>query len=132
MANDEGDDNRVGYGRPPRASRFRKGVSGNPSGRRRGQRNIQTLLDQELATRVTITEGGRRRRLTKAELVAMQVVTKAAQGEWRFVALLLNQLGAPSPDRGEPATDQGLSSDDEAVLRAWMRGKDRRDDDGDR
>ena len=35
---------KVGYKRPPVKSRFRKGQSGNPSGRRKGQRNMGGVL----------------------------------------------------------------------------------------
>jgi hypothetical protein len=34
----------VGYGRPPRQTRFRKGQSGNPVGRPRGAQNLATLI----------------------------------------------------------------------------------------
>ena len=37
----------VGYKNPPVKSRFRKGQSGNPRGRRKGQRNWQTALGTE-------------------------------------------------------------------------------------
>jgi hypothetical protein len=33
---------RVGYGRPPLATRFRAGQSGNPRGRPKGARNLST------------------------------------------------------------------------------------------
>lgn len=33
----------VGYGKPPSASRFKKGMSGNPKGRPPGRRNLEAL-----------------------------------------------------------------------------------------
>jgi hypothetical protein len=36
------DDPRVGYGRPPLATRFRPGQSGNPRGRPKGARNLSS------------------------------------------------------------------------------------------
>lgn len=38
----------TGYKRPPAKSRFRKGQSGNPFGRRKGQRNMPTILNEIL------------------------------------------------------------------------------------
>jgi hypothetical protein len=36
----------VGYGKPPKRSRFRKGVSGNRKGRPKGKRNFVTVLTE--------------------------------------------------------------------------------------
>ncbi len=34
----------VGYGKPPKATRFRKGRSGNPKGRQRGDENLLSVF----------------------------------------------------------------------------------------
>jgi hypothetical protein len=60
----------VGYGKPPRETRFRKGRSGNPRGRPRGSRNFASLLEEALAEPVVITENGRRKRATKLQVIA--------------------------------------------------------------
>lgn len=78
---DAHDDEPVGYGKPPRATRFEKGRSGNPSGRPKRTRTQLELLRRELAQKVTVTEGGRKRRLTRGELIAKQLVTRAVKGE---------------------------------------------------
>lgn len=49
----------VGYGKPPVASRFKPGQSGNPRGRPKNARNVRTLLAAALAQRITIREGER-------------------------------------------------------------------------
>src|SRR5258708_37182187 len=41
----------VGYGLPPVETRFQKGQSGNPGGRRRGTRTLAALLGEALARR---------------------------------------------------------------------------------
>ena len=48
----------VGKGRPPQHTRFRKGQSGNPTGRRKGSLNMATLLERALNERVAVTENG--------------------------------------------------------------------------
>ena len=53
------DSKRVGYGRPPVHSRFRKGQSGNPTGKRRhGEaERVEALIRQEVHRLVTVREG---------------------------------------------------------------------------
>ena len=41
-------DHAVGYGKPPVASRFQKGQSGNPEGRRRGTKKLIDLISEKL------------------------------------------------------------------------------------
>jgi len=82
----------VGYGRPPEASRFQKGRSGNPSGRPRGSRNISAVISAALSERVTIVENGRRRTITKLEAAAKQMANKAASGDPRAAKLIIELL----------------------------------------
>lgn len=85
---------RVGYGRPPLATRFRKGVSGNPKGRPKGARNLATVVGSALNERVAITENGRKRRISKLEAAVKQLVNRAASGEARAMQLLLTLVQA--------------------------------------
>jgi hypothetical protein len=71
----------VGYGSPPRHTRFKPGQSGNPKGRPRGSGNIATLLERALTERVVITENGKRRSISKLEASFKQLVNIAASGD---------------------------------------------------
>ena len=42
------DDEKVGYRRPPKKSRFKPGQSGNPKGRPKGTKNLKRDLIEEL------------------------------------------------------------------------------------
>lgn len=46
---DQSPDYAVGYGRPPAATRFQKGRSGNPGGRPRGKKTLSALLAEALS-----------------------------------------------------------------------------------
>lgn len=70
----------VGYGRPPTASRFKKGQSGNPRGRPRARRR-DIPYDFLLGQMVTIREDGRERRVTAAEAFLLQLTKKGLQGD---------------------------------------------------
>jgi len=67
----------VGYGKPPVHTRFKKGQSGNPKGRRKGQRNVHTVVDEALSQRITIREGNRTRSVTKLDAVILTMVAAA-------------------------------------------------------
>lgn len=73
----------VGYGSPPKATRFKKGVSGNPRGRPKGSLNVATVLTKTLREKVAIHENGRRKMVTKLEAALKQLVNKAAAGDLR-------------------------------------------------
>ena len=62
MAEDEQNYN-VGPGRPPLHTRFKKGRSGNPGGKRK--QNMPALLADTLDEPIFITIDGERRQLTK-------------------------------------------------------------------
>jgi hypothetical protein len=109
----------VGYGKPPRRSQFKRGQSGNPSGKRRGVRSLRLDLVQELSEEVRVSENGKIRQLTKQQLVIKALVTKAAKGDTRAIAKCLDitlQLVGIAPDEGDSGTP--LSADDAAVMAA--------------
>src|SRR5438309_436661 len=85
---DEGD-HEVGYGKPPRHSRFVKGQSGNPRGRTPGAKNLKTLLNKALNERVVVTENGGRRKISKCEAIVTQLVNGCAKGDLKAIQILL-------------------------------------------
>lgn len=80
--NDRGSetDDAVGYRRPPRRTRFKPGQSGNPQGRPKGLKSLSQLVSRELDRRVFLTEEGRRRRVSKREVLAKQITKDALAG----------------------------------------------------
>lgn len=112
-------DYEVGYGKPPKESRFKKGKSGNPKGRPKTSRNTGKMLEDVFYRKIPITEGGKRRDITVMETIFRQVANGAAKGEVRHVdrflkllplmhdAILAEQLGE---DRGQvdPQADRDI------------------------
>lgn len=79
----------VGYGKPPKATRFRKGESGNPRGRPKGRRNLATELHQALSETVVVTENGKRKRLTKRTVICRQLANRSAAGDLAALRVLI-------------------------------------------
>ena len=85
-------DYEVGYGKPPKHSQFPKGQSGNPKGRPHGAKNLKTLLGEALNQQVAVNDNGRKRSMSKAEVMAMQLVNRAAQGDARATETVLRHF----------------------------------------
>lgn len=108
----------VGYGKPPRHSRFQPGRSGNPRGKPKGSVNLQTLVEQELQQLTEVVEAGRRIKLTKLELLVKTMVNRGIKGDGRAVQQILQladkssvgPMAAPVPanDDADSATDQEI------------------------
>src|ERR1700747_1043562 len=77
---DGAEDDGVGYRKPPRATRFTKGRSGNPAGRPRG-RHREAPYEAVLGQMVKIREGGAERRVTAADAFLLQPTKRALEGD---------------------------------------------------
>ena len=81
----------VGYGKPPRHSRFKQGEpSANPRGRPR--KNMTALLVEGLNKKVTVTENGRRRKVTLREAITSQLINQSASADLRATKMLLDLI----------------------------------------
>uniref|UniRef100_UPI003B51DF32 DUF5681 domain-containing protein n=1 Tax=Roseovarius indicus TaxID=540747 RepID=UPI003B51DF32 len=76
---------KVGYGRPPKETQFKPGKSGNPKGRPRRAKNIDTMLRDALMEMIEVTENGKRKRLTKIEALFTKCLNGALKGDQRAI-----------------------------------------------
>jgi hypothetical protein len=108
---------KVGKGKPPRHTQFKPGQSGNRRGRSRGSRNLATILHRELQTRVTVTIDGRRKQLTKQELVIKQLVNKAVAGDPKVIPTLLDEIRLIETIVDSSVSRSATSKEDLAIIK---------------
>jgi hypothetical protein len=112
----------VGYRNPPEATRFKKGQSGNPNGRRKGALNVSTIFAQTLREKVVVNENGQRKTMTKFEAAIKQFVNKAASGDLRALHLLVSLSREAETRESQPQPNSpALSESDQKVMEGIMK-----------
>lgn len=116
----QSDDYEVGYRKPPKASRWRKGRSGNPRGRQKGVPNLKTELIEELGETIAIKEQGQPRKITKQRGLIKALIAKGVQGDTRALNILINlEFRLLRPELIEDAPTE-LAEDDQAILDTFV------------
>jgi hypothetical protein len=103
----------VGYRRPPKASRFKAGQSGNPNGRPKGAANLANDLAAELNEQITVGEGSRSRRVTKQRALIKALMAQALNGDVRATTALLALYARLI---SEPTAAEGTSIEEDELL----------------
>ena len=111
----------IGYSKPPRASRFAPGKSGNPKGRPKGSKNLATVVLRESRQRVRVNGPQGSRTVTKLEAAVMQIGNKAAQGELRAARELFNLVQRSEVELGAASSGPSFQEADERVLQSLRR-----------
>jgi hypothetical protein len=101
----------------PSGGRFQPGRSGNPKGRPRKANTVGDAVRSALAAKVTINEGGKRKRITKQDAAATQWANKSASGDLRAAKLAFD-MAQRAEDREAAAPSAGavLTASDEAIV----------------
>jgi hypothetical protein len=101
-----GSDNyEVGYRKPPMATRFRKGQSGNPRGRKRASENFLAIFKRHAIRRVRIkASDGTSKTLSVAEAIITKNYQEALKQDETAMAnvLKLAELAGEFQDRTDP------------------------------
>jgi hypothetical protein len=107
----------VGYGKPPRQYRFRRGQSGNPKGRPKGTKNTATLLREILDRKIEVRSGTGVRKISIREAMLTRFAESALEGDTRAATFLLQRYDAP----GSAEAQENESADDQAIIDAFLK-----------
>lgn len=85
----QGGDYEVGYGKPPKASQFKPGQSGNPKGRPKAAPKLEELIAKEAAKFISVTVDGEKQNLPQLAVVVKALFQKAMKGDLTAAKLVL-------------------------------------------
>ena len=112
----------VGYGKPPEATRFKPGQSGNPRGRPKKELDIRALLQALTQQEVSVTLNGRKVKISSLEAMLHNNYNKALKADPRafdrFLKLLERHGIAMPKEEIEVAP---LDENDEDIIEAFLR-----------
>jgi hypothetical protein len=96
-------DGEVGYKRPPKHTRWKKGQCGNPKRQyRRAPKGTVALIDELLEEQITVVETGISRHVSVFEAILLQLLIKETAGDKRAIAVRLKYQEFVSQQRGRP------------------------------
>jgi Family of unknown function (DUF5681) len=99
----------------PDATKFKKGISGNPGGRPKGAKGIKTLMAKELNDSITVQQDGKKRRIRRSAALVKGLMNDALQGRDRPRDTVLRYADAIEQDHQQREA-QELSAEDQAIL----------------
>lgn len=109
----------TGFGKPPAATRFQKGQSGNPGGRPRDP-SLKTLLKRQLDEMVEYRENGVRNRASKKAILVARVFAEGLSGGVRERQQLLDLITRVFPEEFQDEPSTALSKDRQSILKRLM------------
>lgn len=110
----------VGYGKPPKSGQFKKGQTGNPKGRPKGSLDLNTYVQQMLSAQVTVTEGGKRKRVNSLQATLMRLAEKSLKGDMRAIEKVLS-LAADMADELEARSEGRKISGRDKEIMEWFK-----------
>ncbi len=103
------DDYDIGYGKPPKDTRFQPGQSGNLKGRPKGSLNLKTVVEQALKKSSDPAQKKKpRRKTSKLEAIVDVHVERAEQGDHRSTNAVLKLIETAGAFKESNDSDNAL------------------------
>lgn len=106
----------VGYGKPPKHGQFKPGQSGNPKGKPKSSKNLKSILEAELDSKLEIIVNGKKMKVTKQQAFVKSLTAKAVQGDTKAATLLLGTILKILPMENPTENFDELTAADEAII----------------
>lgn len=116
----KGGDYTVGYGRPPKATQFAEGRSGNPRGRPKGSKSMGDFFRDVASLKVTVTENCKTRKMPAPVYVLRRLQNDAMRGDAKALKLFLSLADRYLSATGTADISGSFPAEDEAILSNYL------------
>ena len=118
----------AGYKKPPVHGQFKKGQSGNPSGRKKGAFTFASEVKKALETPVTINENGKKRKITTQKAILLRTIQLALNGNPRAGQQMLGLSERHNTEAHAQHLDrEARSAKDQIIIDEAQKAKDSRE-----
>jgi len=126
------DDYKVGKGRPPKHTRYKKGQSGNPSGRKKLP-DVAQAAARVLEQKISVTQDGVRKRMPGIDALLSKAFAKALTGDMRAAEFLIKIVANDNAQRTDDGQEEAEhdAADVDIIERYYERYVPRRKAGGD-
>lgn len=114
----------VGYSKPPIHTRFQTGESGNPRGKKKGQKGLKAVVEAVFQEKVSIRTAHGIRKVTKLDALVQKLMNDALTGDARavvHVVRLAKEAGLTQEAAAIEGALEDLTDEDCRIMARYMR-----------
>ena len=109
------DEQKVGYKSPPKQTQWKKGQSGNPSGKKKKEISILDQIEALAGEEVTVQQNGIPMAMPRRRLILLALFGKAAKGDLSCAKFLFEHCGFVTNDFPTQGDIRSVEIDENAL-----------------